>query len=404
MIRRKSIALLIGSLAMINGGYSMLYQYDDGMGNTVLINDGAAITHLYQYSAYGMQSDLMNSASVNDPDDRRQGLDIADNQNGYRAQRQDPGTMLGMMGNGYRAYDPAVGQFMKADSLTSFSGKQTNNSMGYVSGNPVFYSDPSGHFKMPSWANYALNSVGIAGGVGMLAAAQSPFAAISAGLGIASGILGIGAELASSNSHLHHLQKQLTIGSTVAGGLSLGMAMLSVVASKTADIVTRLDFQLNEGNWNEINDVTIRANPEQFAADKNRMGTLNQTIDELPSQVQPYIHQEGQAIPWSDFQLGREPLESSLKRFGLLTEQQGLVFFTNNATSDYAAEYDAGTKRFRLWTSKPFTANFFIQESNNDLRLIATRNWDFELRFTPLSDYPDLSSMNMGSRWMISKT
>ncbi|MFZ9036209.1 MAG: hypothetical protein ACO2ZM_08880, partial [Francisellaceae bacterium] len=38
---------------------------------------------------------------------------------------------------------------MQADSLSAFSGKNTENAFNYAGGNPIGYNDPTGHFKVP---------------------------------------------------------------------------------------------------------------------------------------------------------------------------------------------------------------------------------------------------------------
>jgi RHS repeat-associated protein len=62
----------------------------------------------------------------------------------YTGQRVESGT--GLYDYGARWYDPAIGRFLAADSIVPNPGdSQSLNRYMYVLGNPVKYSDPSGH-------------------------------------------------------------------------------------------------------------------------------------------------------------------------------------------------------------------------------------------------------------------
>ncbi|MFZ9036207.1 MAG: RHS repeat-associated core domain-containing protein [Francisellaceae bacterium] len=139
------------------------YLYTDGQSNNVLIMQSKELKHLYRYSAYGIQSDAyypfnrQSEAMGNAP----RLLTIDDNPFGYGGQHRDSSTALWSLGNGYRQYDALTGGFMQADSLSAFSGKNTENAFNYAGGNPIGYNDPTGHFKVPKGVNYFLGSVGI---------------------------------------------------------------------------------------------------------------------------------------------------------------------------------------------------------------------------------------------------
>ncbi|MFZ9036186.1 MAG: RHS repeat-associated core domain-containing protein [Francisellaceae bacterium] len=157
----------LGSTALASG---VSYQYTDAKSNTILVAGQDGIDHLYQYSAYGVQSDAyypfnrQSEAMDNAP----RLLTIDDNPFGYGGQRRDSSTALWSLGNGYRQYDALTGGFMQADSLSAFSGKNTENAFAYVGGNPVGYRDPTGHFKVPKALNVVLNGAGIMGSMALM--------------------------------------------------------------------------------------------------------------------------------------------------------------------------------------------------------------------------------------------
>jgi RHS repeat-associated protein len=63
----------------------------------------------------------------------------------YTGQRVETGT--GLYDYGARWYDPAIGRFLAADSIVPNPGdSQSLNRYMYVAGNPLKYTDPSGHW------------------------------------------------------------------------------------------------------------------------------------------------------------------------------------------------------------------------------------------------------------------
>lgn len=53
-----------------------------------------------------------------------------------------------LLGNGYRLYVPTLYRFCSPDSLSPFS-KNNLNAYSYCEGDPINYTDPSGHIKIP---------------------------------------------------------------------------------------------------------------------------------------------------------------------------------------------------------------------------------------------------------------
>ncbi len=63
---------------------------------------------------------------------------------GFNGEQPDPVTGHYLLGNGYRAYNPALMRFNSPDSMSPF-GKGGMNAYAYCVGDPVNRSDPTGH-------------------------------------------------------------------------------------------------------------------------------------------------------------------------------------------------------------------------------------------------------------------
>ncbi|CAI8909436.1 RHS repeat-associated core domain-containing protein [Pseudomonas sp. IT-P258] len=68
---------------------------------------------------------------------------------GYNGERREAQTGWYLLGNGYRAFNPLLMRFHSPDSWSPF-GDGGMNGYAYVSGNPIGYTDPTGHsmFKL----------------------------------------------------------------------------------------------------------------------------------------------------------------------------------------------------------------------------------------------------------------
>ncbi|MGC0151362.1 RHS repeat-associated core domain-containing protein [Chromobacterium vaccinii] len=114
---------------------------------------------------------------------------------GFNGERADPVSGDILLGNGCRAYHPALMRFGSADELSPFGGGGVNG-YGYCEGDPVNRCDPSGHFSVGGAIGIGL---GVAGVLltplsfgGSLAAAMSIAAVVA---GVVSVGLGIAAEV-----------------------------------------------------------------------------------------------------------------------------------------------------------------------------------------------------------------
>ncbi|GLO57264.1 sugar-binding protein [Pseudomonas putida] len=66
---------------------------------------------------------------------------------GYNGEALDPDSGWYLLGNGYRAYNPALMRFNSPDALSPF-GEGGLNYYGYCQGNPVTFRDPTGHYSI----------------------------------------------------------------------------------------------------------------------------------------------------------------------------------------------------------------------------------------------------------------
>jgi len=102
---------------------------------------GAKITDSdTRYYPYGATRPGLAGAGL--PTDRR-----------FTGQREETG--LGFYDYGARPYDPALGRFLQADTLVPDPGNpQSLNRYSYTLGNPLRYTDPSGHYTQDEIMKY----------------------------------------------------------------------------------------------------------------------------------------------------------------------------------------------------------------------------------------------------------
>ncbi|WP_426713742.1 RHS repeat-associated core domain-containing protein [Chromobacterium violaceum] len=74
---------------------------------------------------------------------------------GFNCERLDPASGSFHLGNGYRAYSPALMRFHCPDSLSPF-GAGGVNPYAYCAGDPANRADPSGHLSWQAWTGIGL--------------------------------------------------------------------------------------------------------------------------------------------------------------------------------------------------------------------------------------------------------
>jgi RHS repeat-associated protein len=98
---------------------------------SVLATMAAGQRQLLAYAPYGVCHQRPGGASV-----------LA-----FNGERPEPATGHYLLGNGYRAFNPALMRFNSPDSLSPF-GRGGLNAYGYCAADPVNTQDPTGHFAL----------------------------------------------------------------------------------------------------------------------------------------------------------------------------------------------------------------------------------------------------------------
>ncbi|MGC0152001.1 RHS repeat-associated core domain-containing protein, partial [Chromobacterium vaccinii] len=190
-------------------------------------------------------------------------------------ERRDPVSGAAHLGNGYRAYSPALMRFHCPDSLSPF-GAGGVNAYAYCADDPVNRSDPSGHLSWQAWTGIGLGVAGLALAVvtagtsivvaGSVTAAIESASAVAMAIGamaVVSDVTAIASgAMAESNPR----------ASAVLGWVSLGAGAAGVVrgayslASSAARMLGRLDsFSMTFGLREQLRSPAIlgwNRNPE----------------------------------------------------------------------------------------------------------------------------------------------
>lgn len=146
----------------------------------------------------------------------------------FNGQRREEDTGWYLLGNGYRAFNPALHRFHNPDSFSPFNGAGVNPYM-YCSGDPINFSDPTGHLSSSGWASIgvglAFTVLGIAitalsGGSATGAYAASVSSVLSVTAAIGSAATGAAAVVLGESSDQQGAAQ-------VLGWISMGLGILS---------------------------------------------------------------------------------------------------------------------------------------------------------------------------------
>ena len=168
---------------------------------------------------------------------------------GFNGERMDPISGTYHLGNGYRAYNPALMRFNCPDSLSPF-GAGGISSYVYCLGDPINRMDPSGHMSAQDWVAIGLGVVGILGSIftagtsiaaagGLMAAVESASASslITGGLSVAADVsFTASAALQESNPRASAILGWVSLGGMGAGSL---VGSLAKRATKSTSSLSR---------------------------------------------------------------------------------------------------------------------------------------------------------------------
>ncbi|MFB7382677.1 RHS repeat-associated core domain-containing protein [Kitasatospora purpeofusca] len=249
---------------------------------------------------------------------------------GYNGERTDPATGWYHLGNGYRAYSPALMRFTTPDSFSPF-GPGGINPYVYCLGDPINRTDPTGHLSWKAWLGIGLGVLAVASAVwtgGLSVGAATGAMAILTAVNVTAGVTGIVSGA---------LEDTAPKASSVLGWISLGTGLIGLggaVASASAGGLSRLGGLARSEAWTwrgELGRCLGRAGTESGAALEPSASTSAANtvpIVHIPDTAQyiksatlePYVIEEtGRSVYMSQYTIKAEKqVQSTLGR--LLSE------------------------------------------------------------------------------------
>jgi len=177
---------------------------------------------------------------------------------GFNGERLDPLSGATHLGNGYRAYYPALRRFNCPDSWSPF-GHGGINPYAYCAGDPINRTDPSGHFSWQAGLGIGMGLLGILGILGaVFTAGASLVAAGSLGAALAAssvtaltvGTAGVVADVTGVVSLL--TAQHNPEASALLGWLSLASGLLSLGAGLAAGGYRLLNKTVQQSSYTAL--------------------------------------------------------------------------------------------------------------------------------------------------------
>ncbi|HGM5910732.1 RHS repeat-associated core domain-containing protein [Serratia marcescens] len=150
---------------------------------------------------------------------------------GFNGERCDPVSGSYHLGNGYRAYNPVLMRFNCPDSLSPF-GEGGINPYAYCAGDPVNFTDPSGHMSTGAGVGIGLGIAGILAAA-FTAGLSLYAAAVPAMMGVMTGSMSAGAAAVSAWSSVTAAVGSVSVTSLVIGGLAAVSDVTAIASGAT---------------------------------------------------------------------------------------------------------------------------------------------------------------------------